>query len=179
MKKTTVLQFLVAVLTSGLAVFHATYLVRFPITNQPWLWPDMGSEYAATETNPILVAQGIANQSTYVFWFVMLFATAAVAGWVWLEFSKRVGLKNIAGWPAFFGHLSIAGYLAWASMWTIDNVIEDAGLVVSHSSEDTLHNLMSLGSFFSWPIFGATALICMVFGLIRGSRKPDSKQVSA
>jgi hypothetical protein len=178
MKKHLV-QFLVAALTSILTVVHAVYLIRYPLTNQPWLWPDMGSEYAPTETNPALIAQGIANQGMYIFWFVMLFATASVAGWVWLQFSKRVGLQSIAGWTAFFGHISIAGYLAWASMWTIDNVIEDAGIAVSHSSEDTLHNVMSLGSFLTWPVLGVFALACLVFGLIRGSRNADSEQVSA
>lgn len=178
MKKHLV-QFLVAVFTSVLTAIHAVYLIRYPVTNQPWLWPDMGSEYAATETNPSLIAQGIANQGMYIFWFVMLFATATVSGWVWLQFSQRVGLRAVAGWPALFGHISIVGYLAWVSMWSIDNTIEDAGIAVSHSAGDTLHNLMSLGSFLAWPLFGVTALAFMVVGLIRGSKSADSEPVSA
>ena len=178
MKKHLV-QFLVAVLTSVFTGIHAIYLIRYPLTNQPWLWPDMGSEYAPTETNPALIAQGIAAQGMYVFWFVMLFATASVAGWVWLQFSKRVGFQAIAGWTALFGHLSVAGYLAWASMWSIDNTIEAAGIGVSHSPDDTLHNLMSLGSFFAWPVFGAAALLFLILGLIRGTKNADSEPVSA
>ena len=163
-----------ATLATVATIVLAIVLLRFPRSPQPWFWPDMGGELSAGRPSKAQLEQGAADQSAYVVLFLALFASALVAGLIWLTYAKRIGQTLVVGVPALLGHLSAASYLAWGSMWAIDSAVEDAGNLIGHAPEDTLHNSMSLASFFGWALFGFAAIAVIVSGAIRQPRSNAS-----
>ncbi len=151
---------------TAIFVTQALFLIRFPRGHQPWLWPDMGGEIANGQPNPAELSQGVADQNTYLLLSAGLFATALVAGLFWLNYAKRLQHALMVGAPILLGHMSVAGCLAWGSMWAIDSAIEDAGHFVGHAPNDVLHNLLSLSSFAAWPLFGIAASVVFLVGAI-------------